>query len=181
MNIKKNINLAIIKKITEIIFVISFIFVSLPLWSKLDKGVSKIADGYDGISYTKLDMINNINYEMFPMSNDYALKNVEATILTVSNDTFTPENYELVLVLDKKSTLDFKLLKIAINDNIYSLKNLEMFEEDHNFIFNIASGNIMGETKVYNVKFWIDENATDEVQGKNLELSFDLNKNTTNM
>lgn len=177
MKIKKNINKLIIKKIAEITFVVAFMLFTIPFCHKLRDKVS-IAKSYDNITYTSLTVSDDINYDMFPMHNDYALENIKPTILCISNDTYTKENYIVNLIINKNSTLDYNLINIAINNEVYSLNKMNKIENNDSYIFPIINSNIVSTVQKYEFKLWINDRATDEVQGTNLELYFSLEKNT---
>lgn len=180
MKIKKNINKLIIKKIAEITFVVAFMLFTIPFCHKLRDKVS-IAKSYDNIIYTSLTVNDDIKYDMYPMHNDYALENVKPATLTVTNDTYTKENYTINLMINKNSTLDYNLINIAINNEIYSLSKMNKIEDNDSYIFPIINSDIVSTVQKYEFKLWINDSASDEIQGTNLELSFSLEKNTATM
>jgi hypothetical protein len=180
MKERKHINKLIISNVIEIIFVMAFIAITIPLWLSLHSSESLAsASIYDDFTYTSLYVEDSKTLTMYPISDDVAIKYVNPYKITLVNDSLTLENYDLVLKIDKSSTMDYKGLKISINGNISYLKDLNLTEDDDNYIILLDNDDIVGETRDYSVKLWLDENSSSEIQGKNLVMSFDLIKNTT--
>ncbi len=178
----KDINKLITKKIFEIIFVIGFVFFASYLWNtkNTQEFLTSIA-AFSNLHYTNFMVENPIDYSMFPMDDEYAMKNLKPCTIKVINETYTNEEYVLVLKISKESTMDYHFLNIGVNDAIYSLNNLEKYEDESAYVFTIAKDSIVGNTKNYEVRIWLNEMAGNELQGKNLILNFDLLNKTTQM
>jgi hypothetical protein len=175
----KNINKLIYANIIELIFVVAFIFGSIPLWENLNNSISlKTASSFENISYTNLTVDNPSEYVLRPMSNKEASESLEPYKLYVVNDTLTEEEYTLYLKIEKTSSLDYNNLNISINDSVIPLNELEMKEDLEYYYFTLDNNSIVGNTIDYDVKIWLDENTGNEAQGKSLSLTFDIEKNT---
>lgn len=179
---KREINKLIAKKIAEIIFVVAFLVVSVPLREKMllvNEEKTKLAEME--LNYTSISVENPKNYSMYPMSNSEALDEVEPTKIIVENESLMAEDYSLLLRISKKSTLDFNYLNLAIDDEVYALNTLTMSEDDENYYFVIASDGLSKNSKEYLIKLWIDEKTDNEMQDTKIIFSFELIKNVINL
>lgn len=177
-----DINKLIIKKVLEIIFVVVFVFFSISWIKSADmQSMLATASTYANLNYTNLSVLNPIDYSMYPMSDSYAVSNLEPCTVRVMNETLTSENYTLALKISKKSSLNYDYLKIAIDNYIYTLKDLEMKEENDNYFFILDTNLITGDIKDYNIKLWLCEETGNEMQGKELIMSFEIINEVTFM
>ncbi len=182
MKIVKDINKLIRRQILEIIFMIGFVMVSTSLWKSSNaEHLLSMVSSTTTLSYTSLQIENPIEYEMFPMHNQYALQNLQPCVVIVSNDTYTEEDYMLVLKIDKSSTLDYQLLNLAIDGEIFSLKDMSLLEEYENYYFVLDENTLKGNRKTYNIQLWMDESAGNEMQAKSLLMNFELMNGVTKM
>lgn len=177
MNATKNLNILIASKIVEIIFVCAFILISIPLCQRIGKSAAQIDFSDKNLNFTSLAIENNFGYSMYPMSQTDALNKLVPTKLIVANNSLTTESYDLILKVSKNSTLDYNCLNIAIDDKIVPLNSLKYMEDSINNYFIIASESLKGDNKEYRVKIWIDEKTGNEMQNKELNLSFEIEKN----
>lgn len=180
MKIRRDINKLIIKKIVEITFVLCFVFISAFLWhgNKTQTVLSSLAT-YSNINYTDINIKNPISYNMFPMSDDDAMQSLEPCLISLFNGTYTPEYYILVLKIDKKSTLDYNYLNIGIDNFVFSLKDLDRKDDDDYYIFVLDNDSIIGETKEYKVRMWLNTMAQNDMQAKEIIMDFAIINETT--
>lgn len=180
MKIVRDINKLIITKVVEILFVLGFVFFASFLWqSKNAQGFLSSIVSFSNLYYTNFTVENPIDYSMFPMRDEDAINNLKPCTIKVINETYTSENYVLVLKIKKESTMDYHFLHVSINDSVYSLNDLEQLEESDAFVFVLTKDNIVGDTKNYEIRLWLNTLAGNEMQGKNLILNFDLINETT--
>lgn len=174
MKIIKDINKLIIKKIIEIAFMTCFLFVSVFLWKN---NITQVAiTAFQNLSYTNLNIENPIDYSMFPMTDEDALKNLNPCYITVSNETYTMEDYSLVFIVNKSSTLDYHFLHISVNDKVYSLDDLETIENEEEISFILVTDSIVGNLETYAIRLWLNTMAGNEMQNQELIMHFDLLK-----
>lgn len=180
MKIVKDINKLIITKVVEIFLVVGFVFLASYLWrSKNAQDFFSSIASFSNLYYTNFTIENPIDYSMFPMRDEDAMQNLKPCTIKVMNETYTSENYALILKIDKTSTMDYHYLHIGINDEVYSLNDLEQTEELENYVFTLAKDKIVGNTKNYEIRVWLNTLAGNEMQGKNLIMHFDLINETT--
>lgn len=172
MEIIRDINKLIIKKEIEIAFVICFLIVSIFLWK--NNNTQSVIAAFQDLSYTNLNIENSIDYSMFPMTDEDAMKNLNPCYITVSNDTYSLEDYTLVFVVNKSSTLDYHFLNISVNNEIYSLNDLETIESEEEVSFILARDSIVGDMETYVVRLWLNTMAGNDMQNKELIMYFDL-------
>jgi len=165
-------------KILEISIMISVIILSYPLWQQLDiNDYMATAAFYNEAKFTYVKVENYPQGPMFPINNQEAIKNLKRTTLKVINDTKTKEDYTLLLRIEKTSTLDFHCLNVIINDQVNSLEQLLLMDDLENYYFVLASDSLIGNQKDYAFAMWMDENTGNEMQGKMLNYSFEIQKN----
>lgn len=182
MEIIKKINKLITKKILEILIVTAFVFLSLPLWDHFEKqNAFALASAYSTTNYLSLDIENPINYSMYPMTDDFAMQKLGPCHLKVINDTLTNENYVLYLTIAKNSTIDYHYLKISINNQIHFLENLITKTDTNNYYFALDQDSLLGDAKNYEIKLWLDEKTGDEMQNKELIMSFETKNSVAKM
>lgn len=183
MKIVKDINKLIVKKVIEIFFMIGFVFLSTFLWnSKNTKDFLAVAAGsFNNLSYTNISIDNPINYSMYPMTDKNALEKLSPCYIRVSNDTYKMESYALVLKINKASTLDYQYLNIGIDNKIYSLNDLKRKDNIEEYLFILDEASIKGSVKTYEIKLWLNTTAGNDMQAKDLIMTFDLISETTKM
>lgn len=173
----KNINKIIHWKMIEISLLISIVVISFPIWKTLEKNeVLSIAASYSDVQFSHLEVTNLSLGAMFPISNEKALKNINPSSIKVINDTKTKEDYTLLMKVSKNSSLDYHCVNISLNNNITSLAKLTINEDEENYYFLLDSNSIDGEIKEYQFRIWMDEKTGNEMQGKSLSYTFEIQK-----
>lgn len=168
MNRIDEINLIIVKKVMEIVFVITFLFIAF-YYLRLNSNFT-----YANENSMHLTIRNDLDFGSFPMDDEFALNNLESCVLDIVHTSSFLENYQLVLQIDKNSTVDYNFLNIAINNHVYSLSSLIFDIDDYFYYFILDSNQLDNDYKSYQIKLWLDKKTGNEMQGKNLELLFDL-------
>ena len=180
MKIVEDINRLILKKVVEIVFMVSFVFFATYLWrGKHSQNMLAAMNSFHNLSYTDLIVTDPIDYSMYPMTDEYAMQYLKPCLIQVINETYTHENYTLVLKINKKSSLDYHFLNLGLNEKVYSLKDLESKDTNDEIVFILARDSIVGEVKTYNIRLWLDSQTGNEMQAKNLIMNFDLINETT--
>ena len=151
----------IIFKCFEIAFLIGFVILTLKLFKNDDK-------------FTYLSIQNQINYSMYPMSDEKAMQKLVPCTLSVKNETYKEEWYTLVLKINKSSIMDISDFHISINDYIYSLDDLNKKAENNEIIYILAKDKIIANNKDYNVRIWINESAKNKLKSNDLIFTFNL-------
>lgn len=182
MNKTKAINKLIAQKIVEIIFLTTFIIISVPLWNSMDKK-ELFATSYatNDLTFTNLNIQNPIDYAMYPMSKTTALNTLIPTTIKVVNDSLTTEQYSLIFNYSKHSTLDYNFLIISIDDKVIPLNQLQTKETEENIYFILDESSLSGGEKEYKVRLWLDEKTGNAMQNQNLMFSFEIFKSATQM
>lgn len=173
----KNINKIIHHKIFEIFLAVTVIFVSFPIWKSLNiNDHIATAAFYNEAQYTFMEVLDNQVNNLFPIEDELALKNLKRTNITVKNETRTKEEYTLLLKISKDSTIDISVLKVSVHNNIYSLKDILLLEDEEFYYFTLATDSLSGDAKQYNFLMWMNSETGNEMQGKTISYSFDLQK-----
>ena len=136
----KNINKLIRHYVCEILIVILFVGISIPIWEHFDKsGVSKVANSYSTMDYLYLDIDKYIGYDTF------------ADVVAVVNDTNTNRGYELIVKISKDLVSEDTVVKVNEETNL--LNELKYNEDNEYNYYLIAKGNVVGTKTNYNVEF----------------------------
>lgn len=177
MRIEKQINYLITAKVMEIVFVVIFLFLSFFLVQNIrNNGIFFEKSSGLELSFTGLTVENPIDYAMYPMSDLEAMLKLKNTTIVIENNSLTEENFKVLLRISKTSSLDYHALKILVEENIFSLPTIYVGEDEENYNFLVVNDKIKGEKKEYKVKLWLDETTGNEMQNKQMVLSFGLEK-----
>lgn len=165
----------------EIMLTIGFMFLATNLYNngKTQEVLHSIM-AFQNVRHTTLNVQNQIDYMMFPMTNEKAMEKLVPCTLLVHNDTYQKENYTLVLKVNKTSMTDLSSLNISVDNSIYSLNDLENETINGETIFILDRNTIAGESKEYDVRVWLNTSASN-IQTNNLTLHFELLNETTNL
>ena len=120
----------------NIILVIIVVLVSIPLWNNSPSNAgAAIASSFKNmqvlLSFEGFDTLQNISDDDFEQLN--------AKTITLKNATKEAKDYNLVYVYSKKSTVDFKKVKIALDYNVYDLANMKYTEDEDYYYFILDS------------------------------------------
>ena len=142
MGINKEITKCIIEIIT-LIFIVIFTYPVLHMIGESEG--AKIAEYYDNyeasdvtLYYEKKADLNNL----YPVTNEYALNNLDYSIINVINNTKENKKYNLMLIVEKNSTLDTNYLMININGKTLKLSDCYYTENKYITYYLIDSNTI---------------------------------------
>lgn len=182
MTTVKHINKLIFYKVFEIFFVMAFVFLAVYFWqSSNSQSMLTFASSQASSNFTTLSVENPIHYSMFPMQDDYAVQKLSPCTLKVVNDSLTTESYALYLKMNKESTIDYHYLHIAIDDTVYPLEQLIAKAEENHYYFLLDRNTMVGDSKNYEIKLWLNEKTGNEMQGKKLILSYEIAHEVTTL
>lgn len=142
--------------ILSIVLAISVIVVTIPFWNFANN--KRI--GFFNEGYMNLPIVTNIG--KFPSlviaDNESALKMIEQTEIVLKNRNGVKQNNRLYLLVEKKSTIPTKFIKVSINDVIYSIKDITLEEDTDNYYFYLTNveTNAYEEVSV-NTRIWLSE------------------------
>lgn len=142
--------------ILSIVLAISVIVVTIPFWNFANN--KRI--GFFNEGYMNLPIVTNIG--KFPSlviaDNESALKMIEQTEIVLKNRNGVKQNNRLYLLVEKRSTIPTKFIKVSINDVIYSIKDITLEEDTDNYYFYLTDveTNAYEEVSV-NARIWLSE------------------------
>ncbi len=137
-------NKAIKNNVIEIMITIIFIIGSYVIWDNLPIGkMASVAASYDKMNYVALNIENNYIY------NTNNTRNLNDTVITVSNLSNTNRNYQLVLKVSKQ--INYKNLQIELDNTIYNLDELQKINDKNYNIFILDENTIVASHKTYDV------------------------------
>lgn len=170
----KVINRMIRRTIIEIVIVIAFVFISIPIWKSFDLNkYASVAMYYENENSNQLEVTGLDNYTLYQTSDKAALNNVKPINLRVSNNNQVSEDYAVWMVVSKKSTLDFDSIRISISEDTKSLTELEMIEDTNEYYFMLFECDGLANDLSKEVKLWIDIECSNDINGKFLEFDFE--------
>lgn len=167
-------------KILEVVMMIFVILVSYPLWENLniDETIAT-ASFYNKAKFSYMKIENQNQGSMFPIETEEVLKTENRTKIKIINETKTNEEYNLLIKLNKNSTLDYHYLNIALNNEVTPLEEKYYYEDADNIYFSLIIDTINAEEKEYDFLIWLDYNKTkNDMQGKILNYKFELLQGT---
>jgi len=117
--------------IMEIFFFTFIIVISIPIWSSLNEdNLNKTEAMLSYSSNLTIDKIVDNNYNLYPMTDSYAIDNLDNNVLRISNVSNKKIMYELLFMIDNKSTLSIDNFKMKVNDKILSIKDNYLYCDD---------------------------------------------------
>lgn len=172
-----NISRKIIILVLELLLVIDFVLLSLPLQERLEASTKEMlayqnAEVED--SYLTFNITEGSNLLLNPMNEKEALK-MNPNVITISKEN-SKGNYSVYFKYDKSSDLDYNYLNININGKTTRLSDLLEYETSKYKYFLLGKGNIKSSKNdiKYDVYFWMDESIGNEAQGKQLIYTFEV-------
>lgn len=123
----------IINLVLEITAMIIIIFISIPVWNKLDNDeIHEIASYYDNYYYINYDISNNDNGKM----------------ITVYNDSNTLEHYNLIMKINKEYLNN---LIIYVNEEEKEVSSLKTIAKGDIMYIVLDSDFLVANKKYYNI------------------------------
>lgn len=142
------------------IMVLSFIIIiNLIMWPNLKEEYLKKTEAVMSyISNLSIDIVNKEEYYLFPMTDEYAIDNLEKNTIKVSNYNNSYRQYSLYLKVDKSSTTDKDSLKFMFNDKIIDFNEIYSYE-DENYIYYQVYNNNIKDVDYIDYIFWLKEDS----------------------
>ncbi len=164
-------------KLLEISIMVAIMMISFPLWKKLEvKEVMTTAAFFENANYTQLKVEEFANGPMFPLKDTDALNLLKPTKINLINETKTKEDYTILMKVSKSSSLDYHYLNIALDKKIKKLEDIYLSDDADYFYFNISADTIKGEIREHDFLIWMDCKTGNDMMGKTLSYSFELQK-----
>lgn len=159
------------KLVVSIIIAISVIIVSIPIW-RVSEGNTI---GLVNTRYTELPIVVKIEKlkSLLIVSDEEASTFVEPTELTLKNRNGHAKSFNLYLLVEKKSTINYQYLRVSIDDKIYKVSELKMESDYNNYYFLLDGFNTDAyETKNVDIRLWIGTEAEGLDQSSTLTTNF---------
>lgn len=165
----KKLDRLILKTKINIILTILWIIGCIVFWNNLDISV------YEDYAKKSIETPKlSINVEA---KNGYILnvikeepKDLETIQLSVSNDTYMKEYYQLALKINKSCVYDN--LNIKINNESYALKDLLIFKDEKYNYFIVGENEIVAEEDLYEVGLFTRKSNFEELMAQDYMLDF---------
>lgn len=162
--------------VMDIIITIIIVLITIPIWMTFDMtSYASEAKSYDNYSYIDYEFLNDkVEYNLKPTSDKDGLLNIKTQNLVVYNTSNTPDDYQLILKINKFQNIDN--LKINVNNIIDNITSYNHYEKGNYKYFILDEKKITGETKKYVISLWNSENATYNEENLDYELLIDNNQ-----
>ena len=155
----------------SIIITFILVFASIPLWN--------YSSGKKGaiLAETYKDLTVSVEIGKFPqmiiIEDARAFKYIEPTNISLRNKNDESKECELLMLVDKKSTINYEYLRVSIGDKIYKLTDLVKIEDKDNYYFILEKYNIEPYKDIkLKVRIWISENVKDIDENSSLITNF---------
>lgn len=159
----------IISLIIQIIVSIAVLFISIPMWEKMNN---------DSEYLNKAIALNSLSLEA---KNKVNILNQKAIYEVKNNSDLNTSGY-LYLKINKNSLIDYHLVNIKVNNYETALSNLYSKEDNTYNYFLLNSFNLNGnENKLYNIKLNISEEDMVLMDGKTLNYNLSVITNQENI
>lgn len=162
--------------IIEIILISLFLIIFVPVFKNNSIKQTMAANNMSSVGSLELKETYSGSNQLFPMTDEFAIKNIDKTKLNITNKSSISKNYSLLLRVEQSSTLDIKNLKYSINNKIYSFtEEIETNDDEYKY-YELINSSI---SKSEDIEFcmWIKQTATNESMNKSLSYSFIIKEN----
>ncbi len=159
----------------DIFFTICLVLISIPLWQSFSIFTfDDIESRYENYNYIEYEFLNEVQFQNVVMADNIALKNIETQDIVVSNYYSVPDNYILLLKINKMDIHENPHIKININYQVNYLDNFKRYEDGIYYMYILDTNSLMENSQKYVISLWNDENYNVE-KNNNLDCSFLIN------
>ena len=140
----------------SIIITFILVFTSIPLWEYAGgKKGAILAQSNNELSIT---MEIGEFKELLIIEDNRAPQYIKPTDISLRNKNDSLKECELLMLVDKKSTINYKYIRISIDDVVYKLTDLTAIEDNENYYFILNKYSIRPySNQTVEVKLWIGE------------------------
>lgn len=147
---------ASIKRLIKSVAITTLIvLLSVPIWNYTSsKNSLSLADAYGD-----LDIAIDIGgfSALTLVENDRAFDVISPTDLSFRNQNNFSKNFEILLLVTKDSTVDTNSIQVALDKEVYSLKELKKREDDENWYFVLKEIGLDAYSEIqYKTRIWLD-------------------------
>lgn len=146
-----------IKKIViSVILTVLLVLVSVPLWNYSASKKGAILAG----SYADLSIAVEVGKidSLIIIEDSRAFSYIMPTEVSLRNRNEYEKEYELLFLVDKKSTISYEYIKVSVGDKIYNINELDMIEDKDNYYFILESSKLAAYSEeVKWVRIWLSE------------------------
>lgn len=144
------------KTIISLIFAISLILISYPIW----RFASGAKVGILANSYGELPLNIDIgSFESLVIVDDEMSGTVinDTDIFIKNRNGYTKKN-DLYIVVEKISTIPYQFIRVAIDDEVYRLNEIEVEEDENNYYFYLKEVEIKAyEDLDLKARIWLSQ------------------------
>lgn len=146
---------SIILPIIEIILMVFIIIIAYITVNNYNNSLNN-----DYINNNLSIKIDNNNNTLYVLNDIDAIQKLENNVINISNYNNENTKYKLIMKIKKDRQLDYKLIKIKIDDQIFSLDN-KYIKEDNNYLyFDLTHQNVDKEDEIKFI-MWLNEEVKD--------------------
>ena len=146
---------SIILPIIEIILMVFIIIIAYITVNNYNNSLNN-----DYINNNLSIKIDNNNNTLYVLNDIDAIQKLENNVINISNYNNENTKYKLIMKIKKDRQLDYKLIKIKIDDQIFGLDN-KYIKEDNNYLyFDLTHQNIDKEDEIKFI-MWLNEEVKD--------------------
>lgn len=144
------------KIVISLVFAISIILVSYPMW-RLASG-EKV--GVLANSYGELPLSVDIgSFEPLVIVDDeMSGRVINDTDISIRNRNGFDKKENLYILVEKVSTIPYQFIRVAIDDKVYSLSEIEVEEDEIGYYFFLKEVDLKAyENETYKTRIWLSQ------------------------
>lgn len=142
--------------LVRIIFMLLIIVISYFLWDyKSINESATLASSFDDMDiFVYVEQPESLNV----ISTNKALEYIDPSDLVLRNKNKFNKNVDLVLLINKMSTIDKDYIRVSIDDTIYELNNMSFEEDEENYYYKLNNLDIEAySSKELKTRIWLDD------------------------
>ena len=154
----------IIRRLKNILFTTLFLIGSTYVWANnITVQAKTISNSYFNNAYLSISEVSGGVFmeNAYPITDEEGMETIGYTF-KVDNSANGQISYKLMFISDGENTIDNKFIKYSYNINDGEYTKPQLLSENSTITSDVSGKS----SNTYNIKFWIDENATNEIMNK---------------
>lgn len=155
-----------------IAFLVLYVVIIMPIL--IEDKVKKEKEILKYVDNMTVNITENNNYNLYPMTDEYAEKNLFSNTLVINNNSNKNKEYQLILKVSKSSTIKLENLKFKVSNKLFRLDEFS-YEDNKYYYYEVFREKLSKNNHTdINYKLWLDEK-TEILTGNDLVYSFEVN------
>lgn len=143
---------SILLPIIEIIMMIFIIIISCILVNNYNNNFNKEIIENNNLAIN----LNDNTDKLYVLSDEEASKKLKSATINISNYNNNVIKYRLIMKVKKNNNLNYEMIKMKLNDQIFNLATKYSYEDNNYLYFELIRSNIDKENKI-EYAIWLNE------------------------